>query len=44
VTEAVARQLEMDLLTELSESLTAEHGPVPDHYLAEAQAAWPDAG
>jgi Arc/MetJ-type ribon-helix-helix transcriptional regulator len=43
VTEAVARQLEMDLLGELSESLSAEHGPVPDQLIAEAQAAWPDA-
>jgi len=42
VTEAVARQLELDLLAELSESLTAEHGPVPDGYIAEARAAWPD--
>jgi hypothetical protein len=41
VTEAVARQLELDLLTELSELLAAEHGPVPKEYLAEAQAAWP---
>jgi Arc/MetJ-type ribon-helix-helix transcriptional regulator len=43
VAEAVTRQLELDLLTELSESLAAEHGPVPEHYLAEARAAWPDA-
>jgi Arc/MetJ-type ribon-helix-helix transcriptional regulator len=42
VTEAVTRQLEMDLLDELSELLTAEHGPVPEEYLAEARAAWPD--
>lgn len=41
VTEAVARQLELDLLTELSELLAAEHGPVPEEYLAEARAAWP---
>jgi hypothetical protein len=26
----------------LSELLTAEHGPVPEEYLAEARAAWPD--
>jgi Arc/MetJ-type ribon-helix-helix transcriptional regulator len=44
VTEAVARQLERDLLAELSASLAAEHGPVPEEYLAEARAAWPDAG
>jgi Arc/MetJ-type ribon-helix-helix transcriptional regulator len=42
VTEAVTRQLELDLLAELSELLTAEHGPVPEEYMAEAQAAWPD--
>lgn len=41
VTEAVSRQLEMDLLAELSELLAAEHGPVPEEYLAEARAAWP---
>jgi Arc/MetJ-type ribon-helix-helix transcriptional regulator len=42
VTEAVSRQLELDLLAELSELLAAEHGPVPEEYLAEARAAWPD--
>lgn len=42
VTEAVTRQLELDLLDELSELLTAEHGPVPEEYLAEARVAWPD--
>lgn len=42
VTEAVTRQLELDLLDELSELLAAEHGPVPEEYLAEARAAWPD--
>jgi Arc/MetJ-type ribon-helix-helix transcriptional regulator len=42
VTEAVARQLELDLLAELSDLLTAEHGPVQEEYLAEARAAWPD--
>ncbi len=44
VTEAVSRQLERDLLAELSALLAAEHGPVPGEYLAEARAAWPDAG
>jgi Arc/MetJ-type ribon-helix-helix transcriptional regulator len=44
VTEAVFRQLEMDLLAELSGLLSAEHGPVPEEYLAEARAAWPDGG
>ncbi|HEY6278048.1 MAG TPA: hypothetical protein VIX86_17140 [Streptosporangiaceae bacterium] len=43
VTEAVTRRLEQDLLTELSDMLTAEHGPVPEEYLAEARAEWPDA-
>jgi Arc/MetJ-type ribon-helix-helix transcriptional regulator len=42
VTEAVARQLELDLLAELSDLLTAEHGPVPEEYLAQARAEWPD--
>ena len=41
MTEAVARQLEVDLLTELSNVLATEHGPVPPE-LAEARAAWPD--
>ena len=42
VTEAVARQLEVDLLAELSDVLAVEHGPVAPEYLAEARAAWPD--
>jgi Arc/MetJ-type ribon-helix-helix transcriptional regulator len=42
VTEAVTRQLELDLLAELSELLVSEHGPVPEEDLAEARAAWPD--
>src|SRR6266487_2977685 len=42
VTEAVSRQFELDLLAELSELLASEHGPVPEEYLAEARAAWPD--
>jgi Arc/MetJ-type ribon-helix-helix transcriptional regulator len=42
VTEAVSRQLELDLLAELSELLASEQGPVPEEYLAEARAAWPD--
>jgi Arc/MetJ-type ribon-helix-helix transcriptional regulator len=42
VTEAVTRQLEQDLLAELSGLLTSEHGPVPEEYLAEARATWPD--
>lgn len=42
VTEAVARQLELDLLNELAALLEAEHGPVPEEFLAEADAAWPD--
>jgi hypothetical protein len=43
VTEAVTRQLDMDLLDELSALLASEHGPVPEEYLAEARTAWPDA-
>ena len=43
VTDAVTRQLEQDLLAELSELLTAEHGPVPEEYLAEARAPGPTA-
>jgi Arc/MetJ-type ribon-helix-helix transcriptional regulator len=42
VAEAVARQLELDLLAELTALLDAEHGPVPEDLLAEAGAAWPD--
>ncbi|CAM3551261.1 hypothetical protein KIPE111705_13775 [Kibdelosporangium persicum] len=42
VASAVARQLELDLLAELAETLEAEHGRVPEEYLAEAAAAWPD--
>lgn len=44
MTEAVARQLELDLLAELSELLASEHGPIPEKHLAEARAAWPDKG
>jgi hypothetical protein len=44
VTEAVTRQLELDLLAELAALLEAEHGPVPQGLVAEAEAAWPDAG
>jgi Arc/MetJ-type ribon-helix-helix transcriptional regulator len=43
VTEAVARQLELDLLGELAALLDAEHGPVGDEVLAEARHSWPDA-
>ncbi|GGM76991.1 hypothetical protein GCM10010106_24280 [Thermopolyspora flexuosa] len=32
------------LLAELAELLEAEHGPVPEDLLAEAEAAWPDHG
>ncbi|MFE9654737.1 hypothetical protein [Micromonospora sp. NPDC006431] len=42
VTEAVARQLELDLLAELSAMLEAEHGPVSEEALAEARRSWPD--
>ncbi|MEY9211686.1 hypothetical protein ABH917_001132 [Thermobifida halotolerans] len=43
VTEAVARQLELDLLADLSDLLEDEYGPVSEEALAEAEAAWPDA-
>jgi len=42
VTEAVTRQLELDLLGELAALLDEEHGPVDEALLAEAEAAWPD--
>ena len=41
MTEAVTRQLELDLLAELSAVLADEHGPIPGEYLDEARAAWP---
>ncbi|WP_279580138.1 hypothetical protein [Fodinicola feengrottensis] len=43
VTDAVARQLELDLLAELSDLFESEDGPVPAEYLEEARLAWPDA-
>ncbi|MGH3545173.1 MAG: hypothetical protein ACRDPW_04545, partial [Mycobacteriales bacterium] len=43
VTRAVQRQLELDLLTELSELMEAEHGPVPKAEISRAHHAWPDA-
>jgi Arc/MetJ-type ribon-helix-helix transcriptional regulator len=43
VTAAVTRQLELDLLAELSALLEAEHGPIPEEFVSEAEAAWPDA-
>jgi Arc/MetJ-type ribon-helix-helix transcriptional regulator len=43
VTEAVARQLERDLLGDLSKTLEAEHGSVPEELLADARRSWPDA-
>ncbi|GAA3851379.1 hypothetical protein GCM10022243_16410 [Saccharothrix violaceirubra] len=42
VTEAVTRQLELDLLGDLAALLAEEHGAVPEEFLAEAGAAWPD--
>jgi hypothetical protein len=42
VADAVARQLELDLLAELAALLAAEHGPIPEEFLADAGAAWPD--
>lgn len=43
VTEAVARRLEQERLAELVAEYEAEHGPVPEELLAEAEASWPDA-
>lgn len=43
VSEAVARQLESDLLGELSELLQEEHGSIPETALTEARNSWPDA-
>ncbi len=43
VTEAVARQLELDLLDELAALLEAEHGPLPEDAVNEARSSWPDA-
>ncbi|GAB2659357.1 hypothetical protein GCM10027271_17560 [Saccharopolyspora gloriosae] len=42
VTDAVARQLELDLLAELADLMEGEHGPVPATALAEARCAWAD--
>ena len=42
VTEAVSRQLELDLLADLSAILELEHGTIAAEHLAEAEAAWPD--
>jgi hypothetical protein len=39
---AVTRQVELNLLAELADLLESEYGKVPEEYLAEAQAAWPD--
>jgi hypothetical protein len=36
------RQLQLDLIAELSGLLTTEHGPVPEENLAEARAVWPE--
>ncbi|MEO3777345.1 hypothetical protein ABGB16_10925 [Micromonospora sp. B11E3] len=43
VTEAVARQLELDLLGELAELLQEEYGPISDEAMTEARNSWPDA-
>jgi len=43
VTDAVTRQLELDLLGELSALLQTEHGPITDEAMAEARHSWPDA-
>ena len=43
VSEAVARQLESDLLGELSALLQEEYGSISDKALTEARNSWPDA-
>jgi hypothetical protein len=43
VSEAVAHRLGYDLLAELLTMLDDEHGPVPEHMLAQARREWPDA-
>jgi Arc/MetJ-type ribon-helix-helix transcriptional regulator len=43
VTDAVSRQLELDLLADLLALLEAEHGPIPEEALIEARSLWPDA-
>ncbi|WP_433826807.1 hypothetical protein ACQP2E_32560 [Actinoplanes sp. CA-015351] len=43
VTEAVTRQLELDLLGELAAVLETKHGRVSDAALDEARHSWPDA-
>jgi Arc/MetJ-type ribon-helix-helix transcriptional regulator len=43
VTEAVARQFELDLVAELAAIYEAEDGPVPEELVKEAMAEWPDA-
>jgi Arc/MetJ-type ribon-helix-helix transcriptional regulator len=42
VTAAVTHQLELDMLAELSGLLEADHGPVSETLVEEAEAAWPD--
>jgi len=43
VAEAVAMRLEMDLLAALDQDIEERRGtPIPDEYLDEAEAAWPD--
>ncbi|MFR9730005.1 hypothetical protein ACL03H_12310 [Saccharopolyspora sp. MS10] len=42
VSDAVARQLELDLLTELVDRMEREHGAPSESLLAEAGRAWPD--
>ncbi|WP_017594345.1 hypothetical protein [Nocardiopsis potens] len=43
ISEAVATRLERERLIELNLLLEEEYGPVSEEYLAEAEAAWPDA-
>lgn len=43
VSDAVARQLELDLLGELSALLQDEYGSISDEALTDARNSWPDA-
>jgi Arc/MetJ-type ribon-helix-helix transcriptional regulator len=42
VSEAVQRQIQLDLLNDLSAELAAEYGPVDDELVRQAMAEWPD--
>jgi hypothetical protein len=42
VAQAVERKLRQELLSELVDEFTAEHGPIHDELLQQAAAEWPD--